>query len=67
MEITINNQSVHFEKQPLLEELVISFTGGKTNGIAIALNGKVVAKERWATTFVNTSDNVLIITATQGG
>lgn len=67
MEITINNQSVHFEKQPLLEELVLSFTSGKTNGIAVALNGKVIAKEQWAATLVNTSDNVLIITATQGG
>jgi len=37
------------------------------NGIAIAINNKVVTKLNWETQRVKLNDNILLIKATQGG
>ena len=36
-------------------------------GIAVALNNSVILKDNWPITTINQNDNILIITATQGG
>jgi len=36
-------------------------------GLALALNQEVIPKALWANTFLKNQDQVLLITATQGG
>ena len=69
MEITINNQTkiladhISISVQQLLNmEIPI-----KQNGIAVAVNNKVVPKNDWEAKTVSDKDIVLIIKATQGG
>ncbi|MBQ0734597.1 sulfur carrier protein ThiS [Aquimarina celericrescens] len=66
MTININNQSQVISKSSsistLLEQLNVS-----SNGIAIAVNNKIITKEKWGQTLIQSSDNITIIKATQGG
>ncbi len=66
MTININNQSQVISKSSsistLLEQLNVS-----SNGIAIAVNNKIITKEKWDQTLIQSSDNITIIKATQGG
>jgi len=39
----------------------------KQNGIAVAINNTVVPKLKWDEFFVQETDEILIISATQGG
>jgi sulfur carrier protein len=66
MIVNINNQSQEVSEnssvKSLLEQLdVISI------GIAIAINNKVVSKEKWEQTALQNDDDIVIIKATQGG
>jgi sulfur carrier protein len=48
----------------LLAERDIQMNG---RGVAVALNGAVVPRARWATTALNAGDTVEIVRAMQGG
>lgn len=37
------------------------------NGVAVALNGDVIPKSEWPSTYLRTSDRVEIVTAAAGG
>lgn len=39
----------------------------KQHGIAIAVNDSIIIKSSWSETVLKANDNVLLITATQGG
>lgn len=68
MELFINHQKKIFQEWPTsLEVLVHSESPTNLKGIAVALNNQVVPRDRWAQTLLQPSDNILIITATQGG
>ncbi|HIX55509.1 MAG TPA: sulfur carrier protein ThiS [Candidatus Sphingobacterium stercoripullorum] len=68
MELFINHQKKIFKESPTsLASLVQAEHPAGLNGIAVALNNQVVPKERWAQTTLKPSDNILIITASQGG
>jgi sulfur carrier protein len=41
--------------------------GYQGRGVAVALNGEVVARASWHTTTVTTGDRLEVLTATQGG
>ncbi|WP_024768259.1 sulfur carrier protein ThiS [Aquimarina macrocephali] len=66
MTVNVNNQSQLILKnssiKKLLEQLDIV-----PNGIAIAINNKVVSKEKWEQTMIENDDDIVIIKATQGG
>ena len=36
-------------------------------GVAVAVNGAVVASDKWAETHLSANDRVLVVQATQGG
>jgi sulfur carrier protein len=36
-------------------------------GLAVAVNGKVIPKKSWSETLLNDKDKVLLVTAVQGG
>lgn len=68
MELKINNQHKNFDCKSLtIQELIDVELPTKQNGIAVAVNQTVVSKNQWATFSLSTSDDILIITATQGG
>lgn len=68
MELTINHQKKSFKVPPAsLALLLLSENLTEVNGIAVALNNQVIPQKDWATTTLQTNDNLLIITATQGG
>jgi len=68
MELKINNQTKHFPLdsltvQPLLDLEIPE----KQNGIALAINNTVIPKSDWNSNFLNPTDDIFIISATQGG
>lgn len=68
MELKINNQLKHFVVETLsVQELLDLEFQNKQNGIAFAINNSVIPKIDWATTILSETDDILIITATQGG
>jgi len=65
MTININNVPKEITSSSLtelLQQLHIT-----TNGIAIAINNKVVSKTNWDATQIQENDSITIIQATQGG
>ena len=68
MTLNINQQTRFFEEPPQhVAELVALEMSGKTKGIAVAINQQVIPKARWADTPLQEQDQILIISATQGG
>ena len=66
MKIVINNEEIETFSTTLksvLEERLLL----EKKGIAVALNNSVIPKDNWTKTTINQNDNILIITATQGG
>lgn len=68
MELKINNQTKHFSTVNLtvqaLPDLEIP---EKQNGIAVAINNIVIPKSNWNSHPIQETDDILIISATQGG
>jgi sulfur carrier protein len=68
MELTINHQIRFFDPTPTsLEGLLLLELSGKTQGVAVAINNKVIPKKKWATTTLKPYDQIILITASQGG
>ncbi|MEW5674781.1 sulfur carrier protein ThiS [Flavobacterium enshiense] len=68
MQLKINNQHKEFDSENLSVQALLDLEfPNKQNGIALAINNSVVPKTDWATTALSETDDILIITATQGG
>lgn len=68
MELTINHQIRFFDPAPTsLEDLLLLELSGKTQGVAVAINNKVVPKDDWALMILKPHDQIILITASQGG
>ncbi|ESU23141.1 thiamine biosynthesis protein ThiS [Flavobacterium enshiense DK69] len=68
MELKINNQYKQFESESLSAKALLDIEfPNKQNGIALAVNNTVIPKTHWETTTLSETDDILIITATQGG
>ncbi|APU98018.1 sulfur carrier protein ThiS [Sphingobacterium thalpophilum] len=68
MELTINHQIRFFDPSlTSLEGLLLLELSGQTQGVAVAINNKVIPKKDWATTPLKPHDQIILITASQGG
>jgi len=67
MQILINNKKHDFQKDTNLFEAIQSLNLQNQKGIAIAINNQVIPKQNWNTHKLNDQDDIIIITATQGG
>ncbi|EHQ42245.1 MULTISPECIES: sulfur carrier protein ThiS [Myroides] len=68
MELHINNQKFHFEQLQISIQTMLDLHGTtQQKGIAVAVNATVIAKADWSTYLLSEADDILIITATQGG
>jgi sulfur carrier protein len=66
MRITVNHQEIEAE-QTLASLLANLFPQRNYQGIAIAVNQKIVVKENWPVFQIKENDNIVLIRATQGG
>ncbi|QCE42971.1 sulfur carrier protein ThiS [Psychroserpens sp. NJDZ02] len=64
--IKVNNTTHQFATNSSLEA-VLNGLSIPANGIAVAINQTIIAKNDWDTTRLIDGDHLLIITATQGG
>jgi sulfur carrier protein len=68
MELKINQQIKQFNAESLsVQSLLDLEIPNKQNGIAVAVNNTVVPKLNWNEFLVHETDEILIISATQGG
>lgn len=68
MELKINQQIKQFNAESLsVQSLLDLEIPNKQNGIAVAVNNTVVPKLNWNQYHVHETDEILIISATQGG
>ncbi|RVT78746.1 sulfur carrier protein ThiS [Flavobacterium sufflavum] len=68
MELKINNQIKKFEAESLSVQALLDIEiPQKQNGIAVAINNSVIPKSNWNNHLLSETDDILIISATQGG
>lgn len=68
MELRINHKLKKFDCMALTIQDLLDFEfPNKQNGIAVAVNQTVISKNQWHTYTLAPADEILIITATQGG
>ncbi len=68
MELKINNQTKHFATGSLTVQALLDLEiPEKQNGIALAINNTVIPKSNWNSHPIQETDDILIISATQGG
>ncbi len=67
MKIIINDKLSEFKQAHTLEEVLKQLALPSLKGIAVALNDRVVSRQRWPETRLKDQDKLLIIRATQGG
>lgn len=66
MTLTVNGQPWHLPDGATLAD-VLHRLGAPPRGVAVALNGVVVARARWACTALPAGASVDVVTAVQGG
>jgi sulfur carrier protein len=66
IQIKVNNETVHIEPNCSVSQLITNHKF-PSKGIAIAVNQEVVPKTNWDNFTLQQNDEILIITATQGG
>ncbi|MBX2841250.1 MAG: sulfur carrier protein ThiS [Flammeovirgaceae bacterium] len=66
MKILVNNKAVDLNGLPILENLIRQLDL-PIKGTAIAINNEVIPKNNWNTQQLHENDQLLVITATQGG
>lgn len=68
MDFRINSEKHSTSEEELSLERALKINGFTSqNGVAVALNNQVVPHGQWHCTPVFDGDNILVITATQGG
>lgn len=68
MELTINHQNRFLDPAPTsLEGLLQQELAGKIQGVAVAINNRVIPKCDWSSTTLKNQDQIILITASQGG
>lgn len=66
MKFTVNGESRSTESAPTVAELVAEIVGTH-EGVAVAVDGDVVAASAWENTRIAAGEEVDILTAVQGG
>lgn len=65
--IKLNGQTINLTEKVSLGAFLNQNNLANKGGVAVALNQSVVQKQDWNTTELKNNDNIIIITATQGG
>ncbi len=66
MRLTVNGEEL-ISSANTIESLLRETGRQDSRGLAVAINEEVVQRSKWPTTTLKEDDNILILTATQGG
>ncbi len=66
MKVFLNQREVTVEDGATLQELLTS-QGINTVGIAVAIDNKIVSRDKWAQTALTDGAKIVVIQATYGG
>lgn len=66
VQFSLNGATCSVDYQCSLQEL-LALRSLPKDGIAIAINNEVVPRDRWPEVTITPNDNVIVVTATQGG
>lgn len=66
MRLTVNGAPRVYAPPVTVEQVVTGLTGQR-RGVAVAVNGEVVPRARWAGTMLADGDQVEVLSAVQGG
>ncbi len=66
MKVFLNRQEIYVGSRVTLKELLAG-QSISPEGVAVAVNNKIIHKEDWAETFLSNDDNVTVIQAVCGG
>ncbi len=68
MKVYINNQEATFDHENIsLQEVLLSIDISQAQGLAVAINNKIVSKDLWDNSPIQENDKITVIRATQGG
>lgn len=67
MQVKINDQVHQFKQAQSIQATLEQLNHASNKGIAIAINNEVIPKSKWNDHLLADQDEVLIVTATQGG
>lgn len=68
MELKINQQIKTFDAETFSVQALLDLEiPNKQNGIAVAINNTIILKSNWTSYFIQEKDEIIIISATQGG
>lgn len=67
MHIFLNNKQQQLQTGQTIFSVLTAVDMAVAKGIAVAVNNKVIPKDRWETHLLNDNDHVTLIRATQGG
>ncbi len=65
--IKLNGQTIKMTESVSLETFLNQNNLANQGGVAVALNQSVIQKQDWKTKELKNNDDIIIITATQGG
>ncbi len=66
MKVILNRQEICVGSRATLRELLLS-QSIPTDGVAVALNNKIISKNDWDQTFLSNNDIIIVIHAACGG
>lgn len=67
MRITVNNQPVDLSEEFLTLKDFLEIRGVKTERTAVALNNKIVTRDKWPLVNISDGDTIMLISAAFGG
>lgn len=67
MQLQFNGASVSVDENTTLFDFLSANQIADKTGIAVAINQAVIAKQNWQQIILKNNDQILVITATQGG
>lgn len=67
MKITLNNEPVIVDESCQTLNDLLELRNIPKNGVAIAVNNKLIARTQWTSKILKPEDDVVVITATFGG
>ncbi|WP_238007819.1 sulfur carrier protein ThiS [Dactylosporangium sp. AC04546] len=67
MHLVVNAVASTVDDSITVADVVHQLAGPDPRGVAVALNGDVVPRSRWADTHPSDGDHVEVLTAVQGG
>lgn len=65
--IKLNGQTIKMKESVSLDTFLNQNNLANQGGVAVALNQSVIQKKDWRTKQLENNDDIIIITATQGG